>query len=163
VAKELEARIADRQRILNKIAEYQTKVERLPMREQELAAVTRDYEISKQNYKSLLDKKMSAGMATDMERRQQAEQFSVQDAARIPSKPIKPKRLVLNFAALLGGLIISMASVLGIELKKQCVLGEWELPSTVPVLGRVPTIVIAVPAQSESGESSVPVTHVCSG
>jgi len=150
--KELDARVADRQRILRSIAEYQAKVERLPMREQELAAVTRDYEISKQNYKSLLDKKNSAGMASDMERRQQAEQFTVQDPARIPSTPIKPKRLVLNLGALGVGLVLGLAWALAIELKKNYFLGEWELPPTVKVLGRVPMIVIATPAQSKAAQ-----------
>jgi uncharacterized protein involved in exopolysaccharide biosynthesis len=151
-AKELDARVADRQRILRSIADYQAKVERLPMREQELAAVTRDYEISKQNYKSLLDKKNSAGMASDMERRQQAEQFTVQDPARIPSAPIKPKRLVLNLGALGVGLVLGLVWALGIELKKNYFLGEWELPPNVKVLGRVPMIVIAVPAQPRSAD-----------
>ena len=148
--KEMEARVADRQRILKSMAEYQAKVERLPIREQELAAVTRDYEMSKENYKSLLDKKMSAEMATDMERRQQAEQFTVQDPARIPSEPIKPKRLVLNVGVVIAGLVISMAVAFGLELRKKHFLGEWELPSSVPVLGRVPTIVIAMSSQSGS-------------
>jgi len=150
--KELESRVADRQRILRSIAEYQARVERLPMREQELAAVTRDYEISKANYKSLLDKKMSAEMATDMERRQQAEQFTLQDPARIPSAPIKPKRLVLNIGAVVVGLVLSLAWALGIELRKDQFLGEWELPPHVQILGRVPTIVIGVPAQPGSGK-----------
>lgn len=150
--KELEARVADRQRTLRSIADYQARVERLPMREQELAAVTRDYEISKANYKSLLDKKMSAAMATDMERRQQAEQFTLQDPARIPSAPIKPKRLVLNIGAVVVGLVLSLAWALGIELRKDQFLGEWELPPHVQILGRVPTIVIGVPAQPGSGK-----------
>jgi polysaccharide chain length determinant protein (PEP-CTERM system associated) len=151
-SKEVEARVADRQRILKSIAEYQAKVERLPMREQELAAVTRDYEISKQNYKSLLDNKMSAEMATDMERRQQAAQFTVQDPARVPSKPIKPKRLILNCVVGFLALVISLAGAFGLELRKNYFLGEWELPSAVPVLGRVPTIVINTPARAVSGD-----------
>jgi len=150
--KELESRVAERQRILRSIADYQARVERLPMREQELAAVTRDYEISKANYKSLLDKKMSAEMATDMERRQQAEQFTLQDPARIPSAPIKPKRLVLNIGAVVVGLVLSLAWALGIELRKDQFLGEWELPPHVQILGRVPNIVIGVPAQPGSGK-----------
>lgn len=147
--KELESRVADRQRILRSIAEYQARVERLPVREQELAAVTRDYEISKANYKSLLDKKMSAEMATDMERRQQAEQFTLQDPARIPSAPIKPKRLVLNIGAVVVGLVLSLAWALGIELRKDQFLGEWELPPHVQILGRVPSIVIGVPGSGK--------------
>jgi protein tyrosine kinase modulator len=152
-AKELGSRVAERERILRSITEYQGKLERLPMREQELAGVTRDYENSKQNYKSLLDKKTSAEMATEMERRQQSERFTLVDPARIPSKPIKPKRLVLNLGAVGGALALSLVLVLGIEFRKNCFLGEWELPATIPVLGRVPTIVIEMgtPVSSRGG------------
>ena len=142
VKKEIESRVAERQRILRNIADYQMKVERLPLREQELASVTRDYEISKTNYKSLLDKKLSAGMATEMERRQQAERFTLQDPARIPTKPVKPKRMVLNGGAIFAGLALGLALALAIEFKKNQFLGEWELPPAVQVLGRVPPISI---------------------
>lgn len=153
VKKELESKVAERQRILRNIAEYQTKVERLPLREQELASITRDYEISKMNYKSLLDKKLSAGMATEMERRQQAERFTLQDPARIPTRPIKPKRLVLNGGAIFAGLALGLALALALEFRKNHFLGEWELPATVTVLGRVPMIVIGPTGETVRGES----------
>jgi len=153
VKKELDMRVAERQRILRNIAEYQNKVERLPLREQELAAVTRDYEISKTNYKSLLDKKLSAGMATEMERRQQAERFTLQDPARVPTKPFKPKRLVLNGGVIFAGLALGLALALAIEFRRNQFLGEWELPPTVTVLGRVPMIEIGPSGRTVRGES----------
>lgn len=154
--KEMGDRVAERQRILKDIAVYQSKVERLPMREQELASVTRDYEISKTNYKSLLDKKLSAEMASDMEKRQQSEQFTVQDPARIPGAPIKPKRMIFNLGAIGVGLVLSLVWVVGIELKRNTFLGEWELPQNVAVLGRVPTITInTYPAKAVLSASHV--------
>src|ERR1017187_9778384 len=72
---ELENRKAEQQRILRDLALYQRRIERLPVREQEMAQITRDYEMSKENYKSLLDKKMAAEMSLNMERRQQSERF----------------------------------------------------------------------------------------
>ena len=89
---ELENRKAEQQRILRDLDLYQRRIERLPVREQEMAQVTRDYEMSKENYKSLLDKKMAAEMSLNMERRQQSERFVVLDRAQLPEKPIKPKR-----------------------------------------------------------------------
>jgi hypothetical protein len=145
--KELDGRTADRQRILRNIAEYQGKLERLPMREQEMASITRDYENSKQNYRSLMEKKMSAELAAEMERRQQAERFTLQDPARVPTRPVKPNRQMLNMAAIVAGLAAGLVIALGTELRKSQFLGEWELPAGVTVLGRVPTIVIANPAQ----------------
>jgi hypothetical protein len=53
-----------------------------------VAELTRNYETSRQNYQSLLDKTLSAGMSQDLERRQQAERFIVLDTAKTPAKPV---------------------------------------------------------------------------
>ncbi len=140
INREIESRTAARDQIVSSIAEYQKRVESLPIREQQMAALTRDYETSRIAYQSLLDKKLSAKMATDMERSDNSERFTVADPAREPSKPVKPKRLVFLAAAVLAGLAIGLAIALGLELKKDVFLGEWELPQNIRVLGRIPTI-----------------------
>jgi uncharacterized protein involved in exopolysaccharide biosynthesis len=145
--KELESRAAERKHILASIAEYQGRLERIPVREREMAAITRDYENSKQNYRSLLDKKASAVMAAEMERRQQAERFTLQDPARVPTKPIKPKLPLLLAAVASVGLLLGIGVALAIEFPKDQLLGEWELPRNVTVLGRVP-VIAATPSRS---------------
>src|SRR5262249_8710938 len=64
---ELKTRQAEQQKILSQVASVQSRLRHLPMREQEMAEVTRDYEMSKANYKSLQDKIFAADMATEME------------------------------------------------------------------------------------------------
>ncbi len=55
----------------------------LPVREQKLTPTfSRDYEIARTSYKSLLDKRTTADMATDLERRQQGERFTMIDPAQ---------------------------------------------------------------------------------
>jgi len=149
--KELEDRKTEQQRILHDLDLYQHRIERLPVREQEMAQILRDYEMSKDNYKSLLDKKMAAEMALDMERRQQSERFTIVDRAQLPQKPIKPKRPALYGAA--SGLALALALVVGFsaELRRNVVLGEWELPAGTPVLARLPYI--EVPAVSARAKS----------
>lgn len=144
--KELEDRKAEQQRILRDLALYQQRLERLPVREQEMARVMRDYEMSKENYKSLLDKKMAAGMALDMERRQQSERFIVLDRAQLPEKPIKPNRPLLYAAGTLLGLALALLLGFTAELRQNVLLGEWELPEGTQVLARLPRI--EVPARS---------------
>lgn len=138
--KENETRKADQQRIISNIHAYQARIERLPVREQEMAQITRDYEMSKANYKSLLDKRLSAEMATDMERRQKSERFTILDSARIPEIPVKPKKPMLAAAGALGALLVSLALAFVIEQRKGLFLGEWELPPNSLVLGRLPEI-----------------------
>lgn len=148
--KEIEARNAERKRIMAAIADYQGKVERLPIREQELAAITRDYENSRQNYKSLLDKKLSAEMATAMERQQQSERFTLLDPAKVPTKPIKPNRPLFLAAAIGLALGVSFAVAFVVELPKNRLLGEWEIPSEAKVIGCISEIRLS-PARQASG------------
>jgi polysaccharide chain length determinant protein (PEP-CTERM system associated) len=139
---EIRRRNTERERILKSIAQYQARIEQLPVREQEMAQLTRDYEMSKQNYKSLLDKKLSAEMASDMEHRQKSERFTVLDPARVPEKPIKPKRGILNMMGCSIGLALGLLLGVGWEFKQNLFLGEWELPPSAVVLARLPHIEI---------------------
>ena len=113
-------------------------IERLPLREQQMASVTRDYETTKAAYQSLLDKKLAADVAADMEKRQKAERFVPIEMARVPEKPIKPKRQLLAAGAGLFALALSLALAAALEFRKGVLLGEWELPGSLTVLGRIP-------------------------
>jgi succinoglycan biosynthesis transport protein ExoP len=141
-AKEIEARKAEEKQLMQAINNLQARLDRLPIREQEMAAITRDYEMSKANYKSLLDKKFSAEMSTDMERRQKSERFTILDPARVPEKPFKPNRPLLAGLGTLVSLGLGLGLAFGLELPKNALLGEWELPEGTAVLGRIPFIVM---------------------
>ncbi len=82
--------------VQQKIQVYQQRIENTPKREQELIDLTRDYDNLKQSYDTLLQKKLEAGQAAALERRQEGEQFRIIDPARVPEKPIKPdlKKLI---------------------------------------------------------------------
>ncbi|MBZ5581446.1 MAG: hypothetical protein LAQ30_04430 [Acidobacteriia bacterium] len=110
------------------------------MREQEMAQITRDYEMSKENYKSLLDKQTAAAMSLDMERRQQSERFTILDRARIPEKPLKPKRPMLFAMGSAASLALGLLLGFTLELRRNVFLGEWELPEGTTVLARLPYI-----------------------
>ena len=140
VKRELEVRNNDRRRILGEIAEHQTRVGKLPIREQQMASLTRDYEISKLSYRSLHDKKLSAEISAEMEKSEQSERFTIAEPARIPIKPSAPNRLLYGVVASFGSLISSLVLCLSLELKRHTFLGEWELPRHIPVLGRIPKI-----------------------
>lgn len=131
----LEAR---RTRILQEAADFQRRLQSLPVREQELTAITRDYESSRANYRSLLDKKMAADVAANMERRQKAEKLVMLDQARVPEKPAHSKQIPYTIAGALASLLMAGGMAFLLELRNHAFLGEWELPSGTTVLGRVP-------------------------
>lgn len=143
VKQEIESRTAEQVRIRADIARYQQRIESLPVREQQMSAMTRDFETSRQNYKSLLDKKITADMSAEMEREQQSERFTLIEAARLPSVPVKPRRLLFYPLAWIAALAAGLAVAVAIELSRNQLLGEWELPSDVPVLARVSVIDIS--------------------
>ncbi|MGD0365137.1 MAG: Wzz/FepE/Etk N-terminal domain-containing protein [Bryobacteraceae bacterium] len=139
--RELELRTAERKEITGKIAALQARMDTLPVREQQLTALSRDYEIAKANYKSLLDKRIAADMATDLERRQQGERFTMIDPAQPPAKPFSPDRLQWAALGCSLGLLIAVIAGVAREMKRNVLLGEWELPPDMAILGRITAIV----------------------
>jgi polysaccharide biosynthesis transport protein len=143
--RELESKTAERKDILSSMAALQGRMDTLPVREQELTALSRDYEIAKANYKSLLDKRIAADMATDLERRQQGERFTMIDPAQPPAKPFAPDRVLWTWVCCALSLLVAVIAGVAREIKHNVLLGEWELPPDVAILGRITAI---VPAQA---------------
>lgn len=129
---------SSQERLLTSIADAEHQIQKLPIREQEIAALIRDYEITKGNYQSLLRKRMDANLAMEMEKRQKSEKFVLLESARVPQDPIKPKVLLLSAAGSGVGLLLGMVFGLGRQIKRNVLLGEWELPDELNVMGRVP-------------------------
>ncbi len=121
---------------------YQKRIEETPKREQEIALLTRDYDLLRTNYQSLMDKKIQAQMAENLERKQQGEQFKILDPARIPEKPVKPDR---NKILLMGGVIGLMAG-LGLAWFRESIDQSFHTVSDVedylgiPVIATVPNL-----------------------
>lgn len=127
-----------RQRLLAELGEAQQRLLAIPVREQQLASITRDYETSKANYESLLNKKLAADVAAQMERWQKSQKFVMLDPARVPLKPTRPRRMLLIATGCLFSLLTASAIAFLLELKKNVVLGEWELPPNTTIVGRIP-------------------------
>ncbi|HMC31474.1 MAG TPA: GNVR domain-containing protein [Candidatus Angelobacter sp.] len=138
-------RLNDEQtRLSQQMSSYRGKVDAVPVVEQQMAELNRNYSVSKEHYQSLLDKTFSAGMAADLERRQQAEHFTILDLAQVPEKPFKPKRQLMLTAVLVGALALS----LGLAYLKDMLNGTLKierelkalLPANVPLLAAVPKL-----------------------
>jgi len=87
----------------DQISLYQRRVENAPKREEQMSTLLRDYSLLQENYQSLLDKKIQAQLAENLERRQKGEQFKILDIATPPAQPFKPdKRRVFGLAFVLG-------------------------------------------------------------
>ena len=142
----------DQKRITGQMASYRAKVDAVPVREQEIAELNRNYSVSKDHYQSLLDKTFSAGMAADLEKKQQAEHFTILDLAQVPEKPFKPKRGLMLLAALLAALAASLGLAYLKDMLNGTVKFERELksmlPANVPLLAVVPQLQAAADRRS---------------
>ena len=118
----------------SKISEYQARLNQEPVREQQLADLTRDYNQSKANYDELLKKKNDSAMATRMELLQQGERFRVLDPPNLPVKPDFPNRLRFCGIGVVVGLLLGSALVAGFEMKDDRVYDEEELKTLLPIV-----------------------------
>ncbi len=89
------------------IEDHEQRIARAPAREQELMILLRDYGNMQKNYQSLLEKRLNARVAENLERRQKGEQFRIIDPANVPAQPYKPDQerimlLGLAFGCALG-------------------------------------------------------------
>jgi polysaccharide chain length determinant protein (PEP-CTERM system associated) len=138
-------RLAEEQkRITNQIASYRTRVDAVPVREQQMAELNRNYSVSKEHYQSLLDKTFSAEMAADLERKQQAEHFTIVDKAQVPERPFKPKRRMMLLGAVLGAFFFSVGIAYAKDMFNPTFKIERELravlPANVPVMASIPKL-----------------------
>jgi succinoglycan biosynthesis transport protein ExoP len=144
IDKELQQHKQQQNNLKDQIQLYQWKVDSVPVLETQLSQLTRDYETSRQNYQSLLDKTFSAGMSEQLEKTQQGKRFTVLDAAKTPEKPIKPPRLILMAAAVGIAIILPAGIALGFYLLGGAVKSERELKALLPakmqILGTIPSI-----------------------
>jgi protein tyrosine kinase modulator len=129
--------------IQTQIAYHQSKLERIPVLEQQLASINRDYENARDHYKLLMDRKFSADMSTSLEHFQKGERFIVLDTAQPPAKPYSPNRPLLNGASLALGLGLGFIVVLLREMLDPSVKTAREVNELlgISVLAEVPALI----------------------
>ena len=104
-----------RRRLAEHIREFEQRVEQMPSREQDMMILMRDYENRQKNYQALLEKRLNAHVAENLEKRQQGEQFRVLDPANLPQTPDKPNRLLIMALGLLGGCGLGVGLAIGLD------------------------------------------------
>ena len=90
------------------IAEYQDRLNLTPVREQELASILRDYDLSKQDYSDLLGKEQQSRLATSLEKQQGGQQFRLVEPPSLPTVPSSPQRVKLSWMGIGAGLFLGL-------------------------------------------------------
>ena len=130
------------QAIKGEIANVTRRLENTPKREQELALLTRDYDTTRELFKSLLAKRGEANMAAELEQKQQGESFRVIEPARLPDRPAGPNRFRLLLVGLALAIGAAGAAVVLAEQVDTSFRRVDEVRSTLPmpVLSAIPRI-----------------------
>ena len=135
-----------------RIEEYQVRLNQEPIREQQLADLTRGYDQSKSNYDDLLKKKNESKMATSMELLHQGERFRIIDPPSLPQKPESPNRLKFCGIGVGIGLALGIVVAGAFEFMDDRLHRTREIRKLLPgeVIGEIPPITNLLDARAET-------------
>ena len=117
--------------VQRKIAEYQARVEKIPVVEQELQSLERDYNLISRYYSELLSRKLEAETAGAGEREWQ-EQFSIIDPAQVPESAASPNPSLFLLAGTAMGLGAGVLGAFLLEVLDPSVKSLRQLESLLP-------------------------------
>ena len=109
------------------LRQYQDRISSSPTVQEEFKQVTRDYQTALAFYNDLQQKMNASKMATDLERRQQGEQFKVMDEPNLPDGPSFPKRSVFLTGGFGAGALLGLLIVVWIEYRDTAVRNEQDI------------------------------------
>lgn len=142
----------EQEQLQRQIKLFQGRLQLSPVIQQEFKALTRDYQTALNFYNDLLKKHNESQMATELERRQQGEQFRVLDPPNLPERPSFPNRPLFSF----GGLGIGLALGVGMVHFSESRDKSLRTKRDVEIYLRVPTLaVISSVGPATGGKNSI--------
>ena len=132
----------EQDQIKQQIKVFQDRIQSSPAIEQEYKALTRDYQTALEFYNDLLKKRDQSAMASDLERRQEGEQFRVLDPANLPDQPSFPNRPLFAAGGFAGGLALGLGLAFVLEMRDTSLRTERDIEFSLhlPVLALIPAI-----------------------
>ncbi len=132
----------EKAKVEEQIKLYQSRIQMSPLIEQKYKDLTRDYTTALTFYNELLTKKTQADMATNLEHRQEGEQFRVMDPPNLPQKPSYPDRQLYAGGGLGGGLALGLAFTMLLEARDKSIRTERDVLVflNLPTLAMLPAV-----------------------
>jgi protein tyrosine kinase modulator len=135
-------RTKEEETVKARIKLYEDRVQLSPAVELQYKELTRGHETALQNFNDLEKKVTDSVMATELEHRQEGEQFRVLDPANLPDQPSFPKRPLFALGGLAGGLALGVGLAFLAEMRDTSLRSEHdvELALKLPVIAIVPMV-----------------------
>lgn len=113
-------------------AKYQAAIVQNPAAEQKLAELTRGYDNAQLRYRDLKAKKMAADMSATIEQDRSGQRLVVINPPELPNRT-QPARKMFVLIGFVLSVMLGLATIIGIQFIKQCVVGARHLESLVGV------------------------------
>jgi polysaccharide chain length determinant protein (PEP-CTERM system associated) len=132
------------ERVNVQIEEITKKLSETPRVAEQLAALDREHQHLFASFQEFSNKRLEAGVAANMERRQKGEQFKVLEAAFAPPEAKSPNRPVIVIVGLMLGLALGAGIGILLESSDSSFHAVPDLQSTlrIPVLASIPAILL---------------------
>ncbi len=142
---EITSREADLKQVEAQIQTMEGRLNVTPIRQQQLSDLNQQYQQAQNYYDSLLAKKDQSALASDLQMREEGDQFRVLDPPNLPVKPYSPNRNMFGWLGVLAGVVIALGFVVVKEITDERVWREADLAGLVPVanLGSIPVLATA--------------------
>ena len=126
----------------NDISRYQGRVDAAPQAEQELAAIMREHEMERENYKQLSERHTAATTQEQIARSRGGERFSVLTPASLPQEPESPNRGRIVLISLALALALGLGAAFAREYLDRSIRDARSLQDEfdVPVLAEIPRL-----------------------
>lgn len=139
---EIQNLLQEKRQTAAQIEEYKGRLESGPKIEERFVDLRRGYEEANANYQSLLQKKLDAELAENLERTRKGEQFRILDPPRMPEKPISPNVI----RSLILGFVFALAAGIGLAFTREALdstywdVKELTLAVNLPILACAPIV-----------------------
>jgi polysaccharide chain length determinant protein (PEP-CTERM system associated) len=149
----IQAKRREQDGIQAQVRMYQERIASSPEVEEEYKDLTRDYTTAQKFYDELLTKIERATLGSNLEKRQEGEQFRMMDPPNLPDSPFYPKPMVFAMGGLAFGLTLALSITGFLEYKDTALRTErdvWAF-TRLPTLG---VISVAGEVKAEKPASS---------
>ena len=146
----------EQQQLQRQIKILESRIQSSPGIQQQFKALTRDYQTALNFYNDLLRKRNDSQMATELERRQQGEQFRVLDPPSLPERPSFPNRPLFCLGGLGAGVALGLAMVQLLESRDKSMRTkrDVEFYLGVSALALIPSIEPATGKKNGTGRDA---------